>query len=123
MRLVHVSRACRGRRPRLSLVPRGIAALALLSLVIGAAAPPIGAASGRTTLPGSVPAWANSADRVSAANPSDSVGFRVYLGWNSPDAVEALARAVSDPHGSSYGQYLTPAQFRAQFAPSQAQVN
>src|SRR5262245_698257 len=123
MRLVHVSRACPGRRSRVSFLPRGIAALALLSLVIGAAAPPVGAAPGRTTLPGSVPAWANSADRVSAANSSDSVGFRVYLGWNSPDAVEALAREVSDPHSSSYGQYLTPPQFRAQFASSRAQVN
>ena len=33
-----------------------------------------------------------------------------------------MAQAVSDPHSSSYGHYLTPAQFRQQFAPSQAQV-
>ncbi|GHO62770.1 serine protease [Ktedonobacter sp. SOSP1-52] len=60
---------------------------------------------------------------MKAANPNDTVGFRLYLGWNNPSAVEALAQAVSDPHNPSYGQYLTPAQFRQQFAPSQAQVN
>src|SRR5439155_1412403 len=36
---------------------------------------------------------------------------------------EALARAVSDPRShSSYRHYLTPAQFRAQFAPTVSQV-
>jgi subtilase family serine protease len=36
--------------------------------------------------------------------------------------VEALARAVSNPTSSRYRQYLTPEQFRPQFAPSQASV-
>jgi len=81
-----------------------------------------GAASNRTTLHGSAPAWANSKNYAGAADATASIGFRVYLGWNNPSAAEALARAVSDPHSSSYGHYLTPAQFRQQFAPSQAQV-
>jgi subtilase family serine protease len=81
------------------------------------------AASGNTVLKGSAPSWANSKNYVSAANSSDNVGFRVYLGWNNPSAVEALAQAVSNPQSSSYRQYLTSAQFRQQFAPSQAQVN
>jgi subtilase family serine protease len=51
-----------------------------------------------------------------------TIGFRVYLGWNNPTAAVALAQAVSDPHSSSYRQYLTPGRFRQQFAPSQAQV-
>lgn len=46
----------------------------------------------------------------------------MYLGWNDPSGVLALAKAVSDPHSASYGHYLTPAQFRSRFAPSQAQV-
>jgi len=33
-----------------------------------------------------------------------------------------LRRAVSDPKSASYGKYLTPVQFRCQFAPSQSQV-
>jgi subtilase family serine protease len=80
------------------------------------------AASGRTTLTGSVPGWANAKDYKGPATASDDVGFRVYLGWNDPSAVTALAQAVSDSRSASYGKYLTPAQFRAQFAPSQAQV-
>ena len=82
-----------------------------------------GAAPGRATLPGSVPSWANSQNYVGAADASNSIGFRVYLGWNNPDAVLSLARAVSDPRSASYRHYLTPAQFRQQFAPSQADVN
>src|SRR2546428_716993 len=96
-----------------------VASIALLGSVIPALAAP----SPRATLAGNVPPWAKSANFKAAANPSDSIGFRVYLGWNNPTAVEALARAVSDPRSSSYGQYLTPQQFRQQFAPSQAQVN
>lgn len=80
------------------------------------------ASSDRTVLPGSTPPWANSKNYTSAADPNAYVGFRVYLGWTNQSAVEALAQAVSDPHSPSYGQYLTPAQFRQQFAPSQSQV-
>src|SRR3989442_15931296 len=78
--------------------------------------------SGRSTLVGTAPAWANSKNYINAADPTTDIGFRVYLGWNNPSAVEALAQAVSDPKSPSYGQYLTPQQFRLQFAPSQSQV-
>ena len=81
------------------------------------------AAHGQTKLSGSVPSWANAKNYVAAANSSDAIGFRVYLTWNNPSAVEALAEAVSDPASSSYRRYLTPEQFRQRFAPSQAQVN
>ena len=46
----------------------------------------------------------------------------MYLGWTNPADAEALARAVSDPHSQSYHQYLTPEQFRQQFAPTGNQV-
>jgi len=80
------------------------------------------ASSARTTLQGSAPSWANSKNYVGKADPGADIGFRLYLGWTNPSAVGALAQAVSDPHNASYGQYLTPAQFRQRFAPSQAQV-
>ncbi len=79
-------------------------------------------ASSRSTLAGSAPSWANSKNYQGAADPTSTVGFRVYLGWNNESAVEALARAVSDPHSASYGKYLSAGQFRQQFAPSQSQV-
>ena len=80
------------------------------------------AATGHTALPGSIPGWANAKNYKGAADPKGDVGFRVYLGWTDPSAAASLASAVSDPHSSSYGKYLTPAQFRQRFAPSQAQV-
>ena len=105
-------------RIRTSILGIG-AAIAL----VGSAIPAMAAPSGRATLTGNVPSWAKSANFKAAATPSDSIGFRVYLGWNNPSAVEALAKAVSDPRSASYGKYLTAQQFRQQFAPSQASVN
>jgi len=81
------------------------------------------AAPGQVALPASVPAWARAANYVGPANTGDTIGFRVYLGWNNPAAVAALAQAVSDPRSASYRQYLTSMQFRQQFAPSQKQVS
>lgn len=80
------------------------------------------APSGQATLAGSVPAWATASSFKSASSTSDSVGFRVYLGWSDPAGAAAFAAAVSDPHSSSYGQYLTTAQFHQRFSPSQANV-
>jgi subtilase family serine protease len=76
----------------------------------------------RSTLKGSKPSWAAPKNYASAANATDKLGFRVYLGWNNPSGAEALARAVSDPQSKSYRHYLTPAQFRQQFAPTATQV-
>jgi subtilase family serine protease len=105
------------RKSRALLVLAVAALLALLIAGSSAATP-----SQRATLAGSVPAWATSANFKVAASATDPVNFRVYLGWRNAAAAEALARAVSDPASLSYGKYLTPAQFRKQFAPSQSQV-
>jgi subtilase family serine protease len=101
-----------------------VAALALVGFTLlgGSMLSAHAASSARTTLQGSAPSWANSKNYVGKADPNADIGFRLYLGWNNPSAVGALAQAVSDPHNASYGQYLTPAQFRQRFAPSQAQV-
>ena len=91
--------------------------LAVLAMLMIATMVPGPALAGPSlTLQGSAPAWANSKNFAGAADPNGPVGFRVYLGWNDADAAEALARAVSDPKSSRYRQYLTPAQFRRQFA-------
>src|SRR5213083_349081 len=108
-------------------LPRILLALSVLALIVSLNVSFGGlfaqaANSGRSTLVGSAPTWANSKNYQSAANPTIDVGFRVYLCWNNPSAVEALARAVSDPESPSYGQYLTPQQFRQQFAPSPSKV-
>ncbi|HZY48122.1 MAG TPA: protease pro-enzyme activation domain-containing protein, partial [Candidatus Bathyarchaeia archaeon] len=96
--------------------------LLTVSLSLSVAANPNTSNEGRATLNGSAPSWANSNNYQGPADVTSYVGFRVYLGWNNPSQVEALAQAVSDPTSSSYGRYLTPQQFRAQFAPSQSQI-
>jgi subtilase family serine protease len=104
---------------RLRAAVLGVAACgALLSVTL-----PVGAApSDRATLAGSVPSWATSANFKGSATSTDSIGFRIYLGWQNPGQVEAIAKAVSDPASASYRQFLTSQQFRQQFAPSQSQV-
>jgi subtilase family serine protease len=80
------------------------------------------ALSSRATLAGSVPPWATSSNFKAYPSATDWVNLRVYLSWSDPARAASLAAAVSDPKSASYGQYLTPQQFRAQFAPSQASV-
>src|SRR6185369_11379943 len=98
------------------------AALAILMIMAMLPGSALAAPSPNTPLHGSAPTWANSKNYKSAADPNEYIGFRVYLGWTNADAAAALAQAVSDPNSSQYHQYLTPAQFRKQFAPSQSQV-
>ena len=84
-----------------------------LALVVGLATP-AAAQSSRATIAGQVPPWATSANFKSATATSDWIGFRVYLGFNNPSAVQSRAEAVSNPKSAQYGQYLTPAQFPGQ---------
>jgi subtilase family serine protease len=86
------------------------------------AAPAGAAASGRSTLAGSQPAWANAKALRSAAPATDYVNIRVNLGWRDEAAAQQAALAVSTPGSASYHHFLTPAQFRQQFAPSQGDV-
>src|SRR5260370_13168587 len=78
------------------------------------------ALSARATLAGNAPPWATSANFKSAASSTDWVGVRLYLDWQGDAA--SVAAAVSDPKSASYGQFLTPQQFRQRFSPSQQQV-
>jgi subtilase family serine protease len=80
-------------------------------------------AAPKRTLSGSVPGWAKASALQRAADGSDHVGFRVYLGWRNETAVSQMATAVSTPSNPSYHQFLTPQQFRSQFAPSQSDVS
>jgi subtilase family serine protease len=107
----------------MSLRIRLSSAIGALAVAVAISVPAAAAPSDRATLTGSVPAWASSANFKSAVASTDPIGFRVYLGWSDPSAVEALARSVSDPGSASYGRYLTPQEFRQQFAPSQSSVN
>jgi subtilase family serine protease len=96
------------------------AALVAASLIPDSASP---TSSHRARLAGSVPPWATSANFRQRSPATDYVGFRVYLGWRNQSAAEAHLRAVSDPASPSYGQFMTPQQFRHDYAPTSGDVN
>ncbi|MFL6137430.1 MAG: protease pro-enzyme activation domain-containing protein [Frankiaceae bacterium] len=93
-----------------------------LGMALGTAGAANAAPSQQATLSGSVPSWATSAAFKGAAAGSDHVGFRVYLGWRGGDAAANYALAVSTPGNANYRHFLSPSQFRAQYAPTQADV-
>src|SRR5438046_3586540 len=97
-------------------------AVALIFSSIALSIIALAAPSTRSTLKGSKPSWAGPKNDIGKADARAQLGFRVYLGWNNASAAEALARAVSDPRSKSYRHYLTPAQFRQQFAPTANQA-
>jgi subtilase family serine protease len=105
------------------MLKRIAAVVAAGVLGVTVSAVPAQAVSGRATLAGSVPAWAQSANFKQAASGSADVGFRVYLRWQNEDAAVSLASAVSTPGSATYGQYLTPAQFHQRFSPPSTEVN
>src|SRR5919197_983461 len=106
---------------RRSIAPRVTIALALSSLLLASFGTGVDAAS-RSAIPGTKPAWATSKNLVRHVSGTEKIGFRLYLGWRNADAATALARSVSNPKSSKYRQFLTPTQFRSQFAPTAASV-
>ena len=107
----------------LSRLIRSAAALAGAAAIAAATVGAASAAPASKALPGSVPSWANAAHRTGPSNSSTTVTFRVYLDYSDPAAAAAYANAVSTKGSSLYRHFLTPAQFRARFSPSQASVD
>ena len=97
-------------------------AIAVCALSLVAAAGASAAPVGRAKLNGNRPAWAASAPRLGDVPGSKQIDISVYLPWRNAAALDSFAGAVSNPHSAHYRQYLTPAQFRARFAPSPTEV-
>jgi subtilase family serine protease len=107
-------------------VPRSTLALLSSAALIAATAGMAAAApnqSKTTRLSGSTPAWANAAHRLGATPGSTPVDFRVYLNWRGGDAAANYAMAAATKGSAMHGHFLTPAQFRAKFAPTQSDTN
>ncbi len=68
----------------------------VLAVPLAAAAAHAGPAA-RTTVPGSVPAWAQPAHATGTPAASQKVAFSVALPLRNEAAAEQLARSVSDP--------------------------
>jgi subtilase family serine protease len=92
-----------------------LAAVALAAPLVPASAGPVA-----VVLRGTVPSWAVPAARLGDVSAGEPVAFHVVLPWRDPAGAAAFARAVSDPADASYGRFLTPAQWRARFAPADA---
>ena len=83
---------------------------------------PFARAADKTALPGSVAPWVATSKKVGAADASRHVTIAVHLALRDIDTLKAVVDKVSNPHSASYGHYLTPAAFRARFAPAAADV-
>ena len=59
---------------------------------------------------------------IGTADPTAVTHFSVYLPLTHTDALEQLLRSQTEPTSSSYHQWLTPAQFKAQFGPDRGDV-
>ena len=98
--------------------------LAATALGLGfMAATPSQAAPGPHQLPGSAPGWLAHGHRVGTPAARTAVNARVYLAPNGGfSSLESFAQSVSTPGSATYGRYLTPAQYHAQFDPTAATV-
>ena len=67
--------------------------------------------------------WTAHAARSAAVSSKTSVNAKVWLAPRNGAALTALASAVSDPSSAQYGHYLSESAYKAQFAPSAAQVS
>jgi subtilase family serine protease len=98
-------------------------AIAVCGVSLVAAATASAAPAARTKLNGNRPMWTASAQRVGAVPGDQQLDVSVYLPWRNAADLASLAAQVSNPDSAHYRQYLTPAQFRARFAPSQSDVD
>src|SRR6188508_2307542 len=79
-------------------------------------------ASGRSYLDGTKPSWTAKAPKAGNVSALQQVSAKVWLAPRNAAQLTALAKAVSDPNSSQYGQFISQAQYAAQYAPSASQV-
>jgi subtilase family serine protease len=111
-------------RPRSTAAAAAALAAGALGLTGLAGAPPAQAAApGRVAIAGTHPSWAVPARLVPGpAVAGGTVRARVYLAARNAAGLAAVATAVSTPGTTSYRHFLTPAQVKARFGPTAAQV-
>lgn len=113
----------RRRSLRLLAATAAIACVAGLGTATAVAAPPSPPPSKSTAYPGSVPSWAGSRAKTGTPLSNTTVEGEIYLNLRDEAGAQALATAVSTPGSAQYGQYLSFAQWKAQFAPAQADTD
>ncbi len=111
--------------PRPRLLAAGTALLVPAALLMGVpqavAAPPALA-----PVPSTMPRWlvAGPTQRTAAPPATGSLTVRVYLAPRGGEqALETAVNALSDPASATYGQWLTAAQYRAAYRPTDDTVS
>jgi Pro-kumamolisin, activation domain len=83
-----------------------------------------GAAPDTRPVPNSAPRWVSHAKNLGHVSSTAPVTFRVYLAPNGGlDALKTAVAKVSDPQSGSYREFLSAAQYHAQYDPTSASLN
>src|SRR6476469_8731367 len=93
-----------------------------LSLLLSGAAAQSAHAGGSTVVPDTKPGWAIPANSSGEASDGGTVVFSMWLGWRDQPQLDALLAAQQDPASAEYRHWLSPQQFRSQFAPDSSAV-
>jgi subtilase family serine protease len=94
----------------------------LLAVALALAGSSLGSAQIALTLPGNVSPWVVRAQKLRAADDNQRVTIAAYLSFRNQAALENLIIDQSTPGNAKYGHFLTPEEFRAQFAPDPTEV-
>jgi subtilase family serine protease len=98
------------------------AALAVVGLLALAPAAQAATSASRATLTNSTPDWATPNAQVGSVPDSAQHTFWVYLSMRNSKALDAAIASTTNPKSADYGKYLTADQFRARYAPTDADV-
>jgi subtilase family serine protease len=106
--------------------PGRVLAQSLLVATVGAAALATTAGAsgpGRHVMTDTKPAWTAAVNPSTAVAPATGLSARVWLTPRNAAQLDAAATAVSDPASPQYGQFISEADYRAQYAPTSDQVS
>ncbi len=94
----------------------------LFVALLGASAANVALAGSSATMPSHIAGWLSSATKVGEADASQTVKMSAFIGFRDDGALRQLIAAQSTPGSAQYGKYLTAAEFKARFAPTDQQV-
>jgi subtilase family serine protease len=71
-----------------------------------------------TQVPNNIPPWLAKATLVGPSDGKKQVAVAMYLQLNDVSGLESFIHDLYTPGTASYGQFLSPEQFRAAYLPS-----
>jgi subtilase family serine protease len=107
---------------RSGLLCRGSALATALAAACALAVAQSAAAGSTQPLTDTKPGWATTANDAGDASSRAKMVFSVWLGWRNRDELEQLLAAQQDESSPLHGQWLSPGEFRARFAPDRSEV-